>query len=79
MFRLRATLDSDGAQKGEDKTKQHPTTCSTGQASLASHPISSGALSTADDFENWTERESCDTWDGKLRQQLSRLCGGGPD
>ena len=42
-------------------------------------PSRPGALLTADDFENWTERESCDTWDGKLRQELLRLCGGGPD
>ena len=50
VFRLRATLDSDGAQRGKNKTKQYPTSCSTGQASLASHPISSGCS-----LENWTE------------------------
>ena len=48
--------------------KNYPTTCSTGQASLASHPILSGCP-LDNRLENWTERESRDTWDGKLLQQ----------
>ena len=55
-----------------------PTSCSTGQLHWPPTPSRPGALLTSD-FENWTERESRDPWDGKLRQQLSRLCGGGPD
>ena len=59
--------------------KINPTSCSTGQASLASHPISSGCPLDSR-LENWTERESRDTWDGKLlRHWSSRLCGGGLD
>ena len=79
VFRLHATLDSDGAQRGEDKTKQHPTTCSTGQASWPPTP-SCPWLSRQQTTSRTGLRESPVTlWDGKLRQELSRLCEGGPD
>ena len=51
-----------------------PTSCSTGQASLASHPISSGCPLDIR-LETWTERESCDSGDGKLRQQCLDFAG----
>ena len=54
-----------------------PTSCSTGQASLASHPITSGC-SLDSRRENWTERESCDLWDGKLRQTVVSALRGRP-
>ena len=58
-------------------SKNSPTSCSTGQASLASHPITSGC-SLDSRRENWTERESCDLWDGKLRQTVVAALRGRP-
>ena len=68
-------LDPDGAQRGYNKKK--PTSCSTGQASLASHSITSGC-SLDSRRKNWTERESCDLWDGKLRQTVVSALRGRP-
>ena len=70
--------DSRGAQSAHrGKRMDSPTSCSTGQLHWPPTPSRPGALSTSD-FENWTERESRDPWDGKLRQQLVATLRGRP-
>ena len=65
--KIPAGLGSTFAPRPAQGEKNYPTSCSTGQASLASHPISSGCPLDSR-LETGTERESCDSGDGKLRQ-----------